>query len=299
MKSHEMLKAHLSNLRHRKSIYNSRINRLKEEIILIEVDIEHFNNFNINSLYLKAIGVLNFRVQENEEQYLELSVEYNDLSKAMELIDFEIKVLENQLYDGEKILADFQLELSTFDEKYLNHDLKDYREVMTQLHFKLRYEKELSEAISEGQKTIEKFDDAIQYLKNSIFKEDENNDLVEKSFHDLGSKGLNSYKMKVISISHAFIKYVGEVNEVFILILENKQIPKEGLKRFVEYYRKVLIEDLMNAVDFDSSIGFLNKYKEVIDSLNADLQVEMAAIKKEIIELEERELVIIQKITDN
>lgn len=296
LKSFEMLTAHLSNLEHRKLDYTQQIESLQREIIKGQQEIENFKDLNLNTLFLKAQGLHEITIQEHQQYYLELSIEINDLVKAMELIDFEIGVISNQLETSKEILDDFKLELASYDETLLNHKLKKYQQLILEFQFKLRYEKELSEAIVEGIQTIQKLDESIAHLNSTLFKQDRPNSLVEKSFHDLGTKGLNKYKVIIISINHAFIKYIGEVNEVFILVMENKQLPKESLKNFIEYYRKVLINDLMNATNFESSIAFLNKYKEVIVSLNAELSQEMEMLKNDLDKLEEKELEVIKSL---
>ena len=116
---------------------------------------------------------------------------------------------------------------------------------------------------------------------------------------------LNNYKVSeiekyqdyIIAINHAFIRYVGEVNDVYSIILDSSESPDKFLKNFMNHYRFNLINDMRRAKNMKSSFKFLQRYKDTLLSLNTSFKTDLKTIDNHIKELEIKEAELLSTIS--
>lgn len=127
LKQIELIEIHYNDLILLKSEYEIRFNEIKTELIKKNTRIEALSKVTFKSLYLRAVGSLNLKLELHEKHYLNLSLEFNDLSKSLDLIDYEISVLKTKLNNLAKKKKEFRVGLKLLKRKGNNLNSKNLK----------------------------------------------------------------------------------------------------------------------------------------------------------------------------
>lgn len=297
LKSIELLEFHVLQLQEAKSQSQIRLNELSNELEVKNAKIDRLDSINFKTIYLKLTGNLDLRLELYQNHFLELALEHKEVVKSIEIIDYEIEIITSKLKDLEQVKATFQEKVKTYKERALNIELVEYRNTINKIEHYLRLSQELKEAIKEGSSVNRKFNAIIKLIKEVA------REVYDKKINNI--EELNEYKVReiekyqdgIISINHAFFKYVGELNDVYKIILNSSDSPDKLLENFMNHYRFNLVNDLRKAENLKSSFKFLQRYKNTVLSLNRTLRKDLKSISKYIEELELKEEKLLKKIS--
>ncbi len=132
-------------------------------------DIESLEKLGVKSLFLKTLGNKEKQLEKERQDYLEASLKYKDLKQSVELLEFERDVLKkktNRLPVIKKELE--QLKESRKAEILARKDSAIYNELKEILHLSdvaVMLNKELVEAIEEGEKSMTLLAQLARYLE--------------------------------------------------------------------------------------------------------------------------------------
>lgn len=296
LKQIELLDIHLKTLLQKRTVYEKRLNQLAKELEIQNNQIQKLAKINIKSLYLKMIKKLELQLELYQKHYLQTALEYNDLIKSLELIDFEIRITKEKKEIESSKKLEFRRKLKKYKAKALNENLLEYREVIGKIEYNLKLSKELEEAIKEGSSVNRKFNSTLNLVKdaaNKIYSKKKKN--VEE-LNSFKVSEIEKYQNHIVSINHSFLKYTSEINDVYNVILESDQAPPKMMNNFMNHYRINLSNDLRKAKDLKNSYKFLKRYKDLILNLNRTLRSDLKQVKAKISELEEMESKLMSKI---
>lgn len=68
-----------------------------------EKDVENLENGGMRSFLHKMVGDRDQLLEKEREEYLQAALKYNELSKSIDLMEFELNILEKKLLDFEKV----------------------------------------------------------------------------------------------------------------------------------------------------------------------------------------------------
>jgi len=180
--------------------------------------------------------------------------------------------------------------------------VESYIKVTKDLENSLQLKTELEEATTLGIEMITKLSEGIDFITNASFRWDSNfrdhaNSKEERQkFKDFKEDQFKEYQTIILSLRHNFIKFIGEVNDVYVIILRRKKLPMKVINKFTNNYLRSLATDMRKAKNFTSSTRFLSQYKDRVEVLTKLMIEDLEVLEQDIIKLEEQEAEIIKSI---
>jgi hypothetical protein len=245
--------------------------------------------------YKKLLGKHQAALEHHKQEYLDLVLEHNALSKSLDKTDFEIQILEEKSLNYENLVAELQLLLKEKEIQISSPQLKAYRAIIQQLDHKLGLIKEIEEAIAEGVILNKKFNAAIKYVvkkAKEVYAQKGN----MKEMLDFDVKQIDKYQNHMVKIQHSLIKFEAELNDVYAVLLQSNENNLSLEEHFMKTYRVNLIADIQNKYDLNNSHEFLKKHKAIMMNVTRTLRGDLRKLKKEVLKLEEEEAQILYNI---
>jgi len=260
---------------------------------LDEIDKLHDDSF--YSIYLELTGKLEDALDITKDHYLQLRLEYKELQKEVELIAFQIKVLKEKNLKLAALRARLRELIKEYAVDADAYIVKQHRRLIRRIEFKIRIEKEISEAIEEGVFLNKRFNDAIKYLKTIAQKIYKKNKIIS----DLGNhdvRNIEKYQEKVLRIKHSMVKFKSEINDVFSQLKLSEDSNKYFITTFISQYRNKLARDIRMKNGLVKSLDHLLEQKKLILEFTKTLRKDLRKVKKEIKKLEDKEMEFIKSL---
>jgi len=176
----EALEAHLA-LKHVKSHVDEIEIRLAEayqkiknldQLVEKELrDIEDLEKIGLKSLFHRTLGDMEKQLEKERQEYLEISLKYNEYKKSIELMEFERDLLSKKLgnidelkHKLDALKKEREAEILLSENNAVKNDL---RILIHEIDVSIALNKELDEAISEGKKAVKLLLVVINYLKKA------------------------------------------------------------------------------------------------------------------------------------
>jgi len=221
--------------------------------------------------------------EENEKRLVEIS-------KLIDQRKEQFKKLSQDNIQSFYLKAIGRLnEKISFDRSHFKHREKEYVKVLKEIRLQIELEKELKEAIKDGFIVLKEYETTIKFLNARATQFKKSRSYLEENYKKINIDEVENYHSNIVMINHKFLKFMCEVNDVYLVMIKNKKIPKSVLSKFTNHYRQSLFKDLRKAKDFESSLQFLEKYEEITSALNDSFIQDLGLLKNGIEELEEEE----------
>ncbi len=131
-------------------------------------DIEEIEKIGIKSLFYKTLGNKEEQLDKERQEYLELSLKYKEYKKEVELMEFERDLLSKKLNS----LDELEMRLKTLKAQRKKEILSDntnplkseFQELVHQLDVHIALDKEIGEAMLEGEKSLKIIAGLISHL---------------------------------------------------------------------------------------------------------------------------------------
>lgn len=123
-------------------------------------DINDLENIGIKSLFYKTLGSKEEQLEKERQDYLEVSLKYKEIKKEVELMEFERELLSkkvtqlpaiNNQLEALKLRRKNEILSTNRNDKFQ----KDFLELAHKLDINTALEREIKEAIDEGEKTLQ------------------------------------------------------------------------------------------------------------------------------------------------
>lgn len=121
IRSIKLSKEHLAKLRSVREEQQMRLAEVERKISKNLTKIDRLSRTTLYSLYQKLFGEQEYLFELYKKHYLDLMLEYNELSKSIEKLDFEVDVLfkRSKKYKDLKILKKEVVELEQMEEEII------------------------------------------------------------------------------------------------------------------------------------------------------------------------------------
>lgn len=259
--------------------------------------IESLDNISIVSLYHKLLGNKDGVLEMLKKHYLQLSLRFNETSKALKNVVYEISILVSKIDKQNHLKEELKHKIQLFDNKLTDHNLSSYKELVLRITSKLKLVKEIEEAIDQGMVVNKKFNITLSFIKKkaqAIYDEvNDKNVMASYAISNLGR-----YQDLITSLRHSLVKLEIEMNDVYQEILNTKGNQNPLVSNFISEYRMNLLSDLMSTKTLNGSYVFLKNFKAIIMSTTRSLRNDLRNLKRELIDLEELEERILYELGD-
>lgn len=290
IKSAQIAEALVKELKLKKKEQQLRLIELTRIIEKENREINLLTNFSIRYIFRRLSGKINQNLELRNDFYLSISLQYNELIKSNNLIDYELDLLN---YKVKKLpilteqLKDYMIQKEgTLPSQHLN----DYKIVIRKLEKLIKSANEIDEAIIEGVKVNKKFNKIINFLKN------EENNIQISIYDNYKMKKLDRYQSQLVEIQIALLKFKKEYNDVHKELFGEINYSNSLIQNFIDQLRTNLITDFNGRSGLKHSLQILQNFKSNIMTLTKTLRSDVRKIDKEIVELEKEEFLLLENI---
>jgi hypothetical protein len=256
-----------------------------------EKDVEKLEKTSVRSLFHKMLGDREKQIENERQQYLQVALRYNELSKSIDLIQYELHILEKKLLDFDRLKLEYR-NLMILREKELMQDDPDIGPELILLHKQIDrghiLKKDIQEAIRAGreaERILLAMDKELQAARNW-------------GYHDTaGGRGASSY-MKHRSIDrakdlsyrarHALLLFRRELEEIFEDARIRININMDGFNSFTDIFFDNLISDWIIQQRIGRAMRDVRQVRHQVKTTLQQLAREKPRLEKEMLALEKK-----------
>ena len=224
-------------------------------------DVEDLERIGVKSLFYKTLGSKDEQLEKERQEYLNAALQYNELSKSTELLEFEKKVLSKKTTQLSELTTKLDSLKRLRESEIISSSNQSLKNELLEISHKLENNSVLSravnEAIVEGEKSLKHLSIVIDFLRKAK----------DWGRWDMYSKNRRAGYMKHQAIDKA---------------IQNLTIAQHQLNKFSRE-----LSDLgNNYISFDLKMGQFNKFMDFFfDNLISDWIIQKR-IKASLISIE-------------
>jgi hypothetical protein len=295
LKSAEIAEQYLSRLLHANE-YNAKKKNYLEKLIKKKFKkIDSLTSISVKSLYYKLLKTKTQQLEIEKQRYFEISLEYNEILKTIENNNYEIDVLGRKVESIDSLRKELRSKVSNLSPKWDNQSTKLFKKIIEQNKSNIALIKEFEEAIDLGVIVNKKLNKILKFIKDkaqSIYNEFEDKSII----NDFQVNQIDKYQDLMVSLKHSLLKFDLEIEEVYQIILNDKSYKNSKSSILIDDYKEHLVSDVFNTNTLGSSFLFIKSLKTQVMGLTKVLRSDLRKLKKQQIELENRELQILELI---
>lgn len=290
------IQIYLEELWIKKEEYSKRMEEIEYETNKELNTINSFKKGSVYAIYQKLIGQKKEILEIAKQHYFELMLEYKELEKSIEKIDFDIQVLTQKPDTLSSLKKKLKFQLTQKTKGLGSSKLKEYKKLFQLIDQKLVLVNEIEEAIKEGSSLNRKFNTAINYIVRKA-KEIYNRKKIVGFMNTYEVRNLERYQNHIVAIQHGMTKFESELNDVYAQILNTTSYDIHLEDNLMRTYRQNLIADIKNNQELGNSFMFLKNHKKNIQAIVKTLRSDLKKLKKEVAKLEKQEEALLFKIS--
>ncbi len=165
------LKSHIAEIDNNLSDSYARIKLLDKKLDSELKDIEALEKIGIKSLFYRTLGSKEEQLDKERQEYLDLSLHFNELKKEVELMEYEKKILTKKILELPTLEKELPILKQKRKEEILIGGMTEIKaELMLtfqNMDVQIKLKTEIGEAIREGNKCIQLLDNILNHLSNA------------------------------------------------------------------------------------------------------------------------------------
>ena len=260
-------------------------------------DISDLEEFGIKSFFHKTLGTKEQQLEKERQEYLELSLKYKEYKSEIELMEYERDLLAKKLDGIPKLEDKLRLlkesrksEIMSGSETTIK---KDFLALMSRLDTHTILQREISEAMHEGSKSLEYLAKIIAYLDKAeewgrwdMYGDNRRAGYLKQQSIDKAVRLLPQVQHQ-LNLFKREMKDLGEKNIVL-------QLDTIHIRKFRDFFFDNLISDWIVQQRIRSTLNSVAATKAHVERIVLSLQQELLAVTKATEELNiEKENMII------
>lgn len=251
-------------------------------------DIEELEKIGIKSLFHKTLGDKDKQLEKERQEYLEISLKYNEYKKSVELMEFERDLLAKKLNNLDPLkrkLEDLKNQRLTEILRSSNSTIKtELQELLHKTDVSLALNKELEEAILEGEKSIKLISVVSSYLTKAgewgrwdMYGDNRRAAYLRKQAIDKARRNLSQAQHQ-LNLFARELKDLGENNITFNLDLIH-------FNKFTDFFFDNLISDWIIQQRIKSTLNSIESTKDYAKRILLSLIQEKESNNSRLVEL--------------
>ncbi len=292
------IKHHVIELEERLASEVNALHVMDQTLAKEQRDVEMLEREGMTTLFRKFLGDREEKLEKEREEYLRASLRYNELYKSVELIRYELELLDGKTQHLEAVERRIEVLIRERGEELRRIDpvagkaIEDIHRQTDRLH---QYSVEYVEAIAAGEKAKELVQRVEQYLREAQ----------QWGQQDMwGGRRQPAGNMKHMAVDraretahharHALIHFGEELRDVYRdrEFLFDLQI--EAFGKFMDVFFDNLITDWLIQQKIKTSLHNVIRIRQDIEALISEAERDRAGIhgKLEALEVERRQLIL-------
>lgn len=278
----------------------NRLRSLNEKVEQEHDDIVKLEAKPLASLFSKILKTHTEQLEKERQEYLLAFLEYKECKNLIDLLSYELEVLNSQVFDELSIQDKLTKSLTTNSNINIvdnEEGLVDLKTVMTRLNNLVELKNESIEALDVVEKIIKAFFLMLEELDKAKDFENWGTSYNEIQMGKLQRKSnLDEAQNYTYTIKKLIIFLNGELDDI-VQLQDNFEYNKPYLFGFNASYYSNLINDWVNDQNLTNALTITLSFHLNIKKLKRELKNLLVQTNKKIAILEERRALIIETIT--
>lgn len=296
VKALEIARSHYLNLENEISRNENRLKVLQDELEGLLDEQEKLKSFTIYSLYKKLIHSHEHSLEMVKEHYLHKSLEYNEVLKDIQLLEYELDVLSQKFVDEGIVLSEFKAHLRAELKSLTHGKLKEYAIVIDRIEKNVSITKEIEEAIEAGVVLNRRINSVISFLSNETHQFFYNKGGQIIDILNVPQSKVDKYQQLIIRTKHAMMRFEAEMSDVYQHIFNDSSKAYDLGSDLLKEYKTNLLTDFKLKSSLFNSTELVRNLKSNVMGLTQSLRKDLKSLKKELLLLEDKEILLRKEI---
>jgi len=183
------VKTHLGELNNQLAKERQTLGTLKNEVDQKLIDWETMQSKSIKSIFYKVLGSKEEQIEKERQEYLQVSLKYNEAIKSVELLEFEAGLLNKKLVNVKKMKSELEVLKKKREKEIIQVDpvlRKQLQELNQEVDQNYALGREVQEAREAGQAALRLLQEMVNQLGNA--KKWGQWDMVNKGYYHKSQK---------------------------------------------------------------------------------------------------------------
>lgn len=259
------------------------------------IDVIELQKTSIRYLFLLSLRNYEEQLKKENQEYLKAALNFNEAIKVIELLKFELKLLQDKIANEAIVKEELETKLLAIEEQILSEHssyLAEYKSYTVELQTFFQWRVEIEEAVNMLKILKESFDALIHYLKKAEEYDDWGEFYAEKQLAKIRKKAfIDRADAEVMRLEKTLVLLKEELTDV----VELKELFKRTeilIRGFNFKYYDSLIFDWVENLNLKGTISMtLNRSKSLddlkigLDKLKdaADQEYRLHTLKRELL----------------
>ena len=133
-------------------------------------DMEDMEKMSVKAVFYKVLGSKEEQLEKERQEYLQASLKFNEQKDKIELLEFELGVLNKKLRNKSQLVKDLSRLKNIREQEIINSNPRQAQQLLNLSHNldnNILKQREISEAVQVGNKCVKTIQEIINELKNA------------------------------------------------------------------------------------------------------------------------------------
>lgn len=293
--SAEKIKRHLNKLDKRLDTETKELASLALALDKENKDYEELEKLSIRSIFHKVLGSKEEQMEKEKQEYLQASLKYDEAKKAIELLEYERKILLDKLDTVDGNGPKLQILLDKRERQLILENGpagKKIQQIVNRLDEQEHQHKEIQEVVAAGKSALAILNQMAGYLQKA-------RDWGTWNVGGRRGRGGMSSHIKHSSIDnarrlapqarHQLVRFEDELRDIYRDVQQFQfSLSFDSFSRFSDIFFDNLISDFIVQQKIQNSLSNVLSVRDKVHRMAGGLQAKLPQIQNEIAQLEEQ-----------
>lgn len=260
------------------------LNKLSQSLDKELADLEQMESMSMKAVFYKVLGSKEEQLEKERQEYLQASLKFNEQKDKIELLEFELGILNKKLRNKEQLVTNLARLKKQRENEILNSSPQKANELLNisrTVDNNILKQRSISEALSAGKKCLGTIQEIITEMKNAQHW---------GKWDMYGNRGRQAGYRKHSAIdraknlaniaNHELRKFMRELQESGEYV-EGFQINIEGFSSFMDMFFDNLITDWIMQQKIVNSLNMMHSNYDKIARILNSLQHKLESIEQQ------------------
>jgi hypothetical protein len=268
----------------------SDLTALEKQLKKEQRDVEKMENKSMRSMFRKILGDREQQLEKERQEYLAVSLKYNELTKSVDLLTYELEILQKKLGDEEQLANRVQVLIQKREKELMQYDPIIGKELM-RIHQKLDQtqvvKKDIDEAAAVGTKALQILQRMIAELRKA--RNWGQYDMMgnRQSAAYVKHRSIDNARNMATQARHYLMRFREELQDVYQDVQLNFKMDLGDFNRFTDIFFDNLISDWIVQQKIKNALNQVSQVAGQVDQVLKSLQDEKPKVDAELASLQE------------
>lgn len=291
IESLKVVESHVDEVKDQLSDAYNKLKSIDSKVQAELEDVVKLEKLTVKSLFYKTLGSKEQQLEKERQEYLEVLLKYKEYNKSIELMAYELALLEKKLTSLPSLKNDLKVLKKQRKEEIIKSDdsmlKRELNAVLKKLELHAALSVELNEAYNEGQKSLKTIQVVMDHLKKARqwgnWRGHQNKRRASILKHQAIDKAMKHLHVAQhhLNLFSRELKDLGENNIEFSLNMDH-------FGKFTDFFFDNLISDWIVQQRIKATLGNLESTKSHISRILMNLMKEVEQNKSRVMALEKQ-----------